>query len=279
MAGEASRNLIILGIDPDSSGAIAALQWHLPSSTQAGKPGQPGGSSGRTNALLRQSTAQVPDLASTSSGAATAALKGLDQPETNGSSGLAQLAEHSTQLSLQGATAEVMDIPCQLHKVGARSRRQGQHVTGLKPLHVRQAHCLSLCASLASGKLSMGQCSAQVMCGKASTDGCFFKSDSRRQASMAILWCSRVGGTAPTGCALAAHGSRCTLHAGNSALHYLDLLLECLDKATLPGRMGSALRFARMLPHKPGTYADCMQTGPQHTLGQATAQCLALTPV
>eukprot|EP00891_Asterochloris_glomerata_P000150 jgi/Astpho2/150/Aster-x0895 len=130
VAGEASRNLIILGIDPDSSGAIAALQWHLPSSTQAGKPGQPGGSSGRTNALLRQSTAQVPDLASTSSGAATAALKGLDQPETNGSSGLAQLAEHSTQLSLQGATAEVMDIPCQLHKVGARSRRQGQHVTG-----------------------------------------------------------------------------------------------------------------------------------------------------
>ena len=125
-AGETSSNLIILGIDPDSSGAIAALQWHLPSSTQAGEAGQP--------APPGQSTAQVPGLAR---GAATAVLKGLDKPQSNGSSGLVQSAVPSSQLSLQGATAEVMDIPCQLHKVGARSRRQAQHVTGSQHLHVQ----------------------------------------------------------------------------------------------------------------------------------------------
>ncbi len=38
--------------------------------------------------------------------------KGLHQPESNGLSGLVQSAEHSTQRSLQGATAEVVDIPC-----------------------------------------------------------------------------------------------------------------------------------------------------------------------
>ena len=133
-AGEASSNLIILGIDPDSSGAIAALQWHLPSSTQAGQTRQPDPPG--------QSTAHEPVLDGTSSDTATAVLKGLDQPESNGSSGQVPSAVLGTQLTLQGATAEVMDIPCQLHKVGARSRRQAQHATRSKHLHVRQSTLL-----------------------------------------------------------------------------------------------------------------------------------------
>ena len=173
-AGETSSNLIILGIDPDSSGAIAALQWHLPSGTQAGEAGQP--------APPGQSTAQVPGLAR---GAATAVLKGLDKPESNGSSGLVQSAVPSSQLSLQGATAEVMDIPCQLHKVGARSRRQAQHVMRSQHLHVQQAHCLSLCASLAAGKPSLGQCSAKARWGKATVQVSLSHHESRRQASVA----------------------------------------------------------------------------------------------
>ena len=285
MAGEASSSLIVLGIDPDSSGAIAALQWHMPSSRPAGEAGQPD-PPGSASALPGQSTAQVPDLASVGSNAAIAVPKGLDQSESSGSSGPVQSAERSTQLSLQGATAEVMDIPCQLHKVGTRSRRQAQHV------RVSNASPCAL-STLTEPVCFSGGRQAQhgsVHCQSHVRRGCCARLSVSEQQQKA----SQLGAPPEDGCSLvlsmgcnttrshpAARGSRCPPHTGNSAVPGSAFRVPRQNHAARQQRLRAALCVQ---PASPAWHvcwsrvsADGMQTDPQSI--RQWHQILVLAPV